>query len=99
MFGEPFVSFQGGGRFTVDGELVIVSQRARHGPHPLEGLTRGGRLQQLVCQVGLVSLASVACRTAEEQKEEDGRGRRSSRNHLQSTSIIDLTVLLSSFAS
>lgn len=34
---------------------LMVSQRARQGPHPLEGLKWGGQLQQLVCWAGLLS--------------------------------------------
>lgn len=64
-------TFQGGGRFIVDGELVIVSQRARQGPHPLEGLTQGGQLQQLACRVGLVS-SGIGC--MQDSRGAEGRG-------------------------
>lgn len=52
-------------------ELVIVSQRARQGPHPLEGLTRGGQLQQLECWVGLVS-SGIGC--MQDSRGAEGRG-------------------------
>lgn len=49
----------------------MVSQRARQGPHPLEGLKRGGQLQQLVCRVGLLS-SGISC--MQDSRGAGGRG-------------------------
>lgn len=68
----------------VDGEFLMASQRARQGPHPLEGLKRGGQLQQLVCRVGLLS-SGISC--MQDSRGAGGRGQARKEEQQESLTV------------